>query len=42
MGGALRKERQMAMAWMVRGIGISFFPMVSAFSMGSGCSDRRA
>lgn len=26
MGSALRKERQMAKAWMFRGIGISFFP----------------
>lgn len=36
MSSALRKERQMAMAWMLGGIGISFFPVVSAVIRNSG------
>lgn len=36
MGSALRKERQMAKAWMFRGIGISFFPLVSVLDQDSG------
>ena len=36
MSGALREERHMAKAWMLCGIGISFFPVVSAVNWDSG------
>lgn len=35
-----RLERQTGKAWMLGGIGISFFPMVSGCMRGSGGSDN--